>query len=121
MKSEVTIKERFTPPFVCRGNNIIDAKGSAVVCLGESSDIELDCFVVGALNGEYKRSFSKPLRWIVVAEYYCGCVGTKCPMCEATTCQKGHEVPLFNHCPSCGVRLLTPGEEDITYAKLKEN
>jgi len=129
MKPETTLKEVLKPPFKIKSDNgclgIKDEHGELLnfsmqgtrnICkryywLYEDKMKFLE-FAISALNKEWKQRYGKMLLWkLDECDYY---QFVECPECEAGYIYDYNELDFFekyNYCPSCGVRLLPPGED----------
>ena len=127
MKPETTLKELLKPPFVCRGQIIIDTDNRPICTLNDNTTIDHDCFIVEALNREWARRYGEPLRWKYFYSESDGedfrdheCEFThlfQCSGCSFTVEYPDDHgikpsIAGYNYCPSCGVRLLPPGEDN---------
>jgi rubrerythrin len=104
MKPATTLKELLKPPFFYDEENcVIRDGGDAQITTSRflssrflvANDVKR--FLVQALNNEYEREYGEPLRWEYDGYYFI------CPVCDG-----GPHKEAYNHCPSCGKRLLPP-------------
>ena len=66
---------------------------------------KLEPFIVKAINEKWGRGFGEPLRWIRLVKAGVNDRNT-CPNCKV------NRVKATNYCPSCGIRLLPPEEDN---------
>jgi len=101
-----TLKELLKPPFSYDKQSLEMSDSNKIIFDFESaqwSDKELSLivdFMVKALNEKWERDLGESLRWKIRGKgifYY-----FSCPNCKADYAR------TYDHCPSCGQRLLPP-------------
>ena len=100
------IREYFAPPYKFDGLFMLavyNKRGKVASAFAK--------FVESAVNEKWERDFGEPRRWILKVEHHTRCAETRCPECGSEFCQCGHGMKFFEHCPSCGTRLLPPEEK----------
>ena len=137
MKNKTTLKDVLKPPFTCdrigmiydansrfidvpginsnkenpeswQGEAVAKTRGWGVFQYYENGEELQDAFmefIVDALNEKWERDFGEPLRWIRLVKAGVNDRNT-CPNCKV------NRAKATNFCPSCGVRLLPPGEDN---------
>jgi len=113
MKPETTLKDALKPPFkegkFYAGNYITDSDDHPICGILSWNEYKgitniAKGFIVDALNEKWERDFGEPLRWIRLVKAGVNDRNT-CPNCKV------NRAKATNYCPSCGVRLLPPGED----------
>ena len=110
MKPETTLKEVLNPPFETHDGYIHGSKSDSYVKiyndnLSHEEFEAFEAYIVKAVNNQWNRDFGESLRWIRLVKVGVNDRNT-CPNCKV------NRAKATNYCPSCGVRLLPPEEDE---------
>jgi|GEM_PF-5702367 len=101
MKPETMLKELLKPPFKMNGLFLLIADQNRK---SNKTASQITKFIEAAVDEKWRKDFGEPLRWIRLVKAGVNDRNT-CPNCKV------NRAKATNYCPSCGVRLLPPGEE----------
>jgi len=112
------LRKLLRPPFVninnsfgCQENDDLLRLGDNKLLLNDTFYLRFKKFIVTALNWEWERILSKPLRWEIDDEY--GYRGVRCPKCGSEyECFFDNIKEDYRYCSRCGTRLLPPKEKE---------